>query len=231
MSGEDVLVRCAAATKSGNQCKNYAKSGSSYCQVHQKMADSGTAVEDADSVDRLEGLVDELDGLVTDLKTTLGQEEKPRDSSISDYPIRMLTLIRDMAGRLTPDVQLDILESFEDMTVEDAMDLDTWKGLAYMMSYSAKFQAGQAKDKMNETLPEPLQPNSMMRFLKGNVDRFTPEAAKELMANFEGASKEDLMDPDTWKGVWYMLNYSLQFQAEQMKQRLIGEGDDAEAEA
>lgn len=230
MKGEEVLVRCPAETKSGSQCKNYAKPGSVYCYVHQKLSETKTAVADADSVDRLEGLVDELDGLVSDLRTTLGQDEQPHDSSISNYPVRMLTLIRDMAGRLTPDVQLGILESFEDMTVEDAMDLDTWKGLAYMMSYSAKFQAGQAKDKMNETLPEPLQPNTMMQFVKGNFGRFTPEVAKELMANFEGATKEDLMDPDTWKGVWYMLNYSLQFQAEQMKQRLIGEEEDVEAE-
>lgn len=229
MSGEDVLVRCGATTKSGSQCKNYAKPGSVYCHVHQKLAE--TAVQDAGSVDRLEDLVDELDGLVSDLKTTLGTEAEARDSSIADYPLRMLTLIRDTAGRLRPDVQLGMLESFEDMTVEDAMDLDTWKGMAYMLSYSARFQAGQARDKMNESLPEPLQPDTMMRLLKGNIDRFTPEAAKELMANFEGASKEDLLDPDTWKGVWYMLNYSLQFQAEQMKQRLIGEGDEADSEA
>ncbi|MBE2221953.1 MAG: hypothetical protein IAF02_10450 [Anaerolineae bacterium] len=229
MSGEEVLVRCAAATKSGSQCKNYAKPGLAYCHVHEELAE--TAVKSSGSVDRLEGLVDELDGLVADLKTTLGRGEKPRDSSISDYPVRMLTLIRDMAGRLAPDVQLGMLESFEGMTVEDAMDLDTWKGMAYMLSYSAKFQAGQARDKMNDTLPESLQPGTMIRFVKGNVDRFTPEVAKELLANFEGATKEDLLDPDTWKGVWYMLNYSLQFQAEQMKQRLIGEGNEAEGEA
>ena len=49
------------------------------------------------------------------------------------------------------------------------------------------------------------------------------------MNSLEGASKEDLLDLDTWKGMWYMLNYSVQFQAEQLKQRLIGEeaGDDA----
>lgn len=230
MSDDEVLVRCAAETKSGSQCKNYAKPGTAYCHVHQKLAEAGTDVIDADSVDRLEELVDELDVLVSDLKTTLGTESEPRDSSISDYPVRMLTLIRDMAGRLTPDVQLGMLESFEDMTVEDAMDLDTWKGMAYMLSYSARFQAGQARDKMNENLPEQLQPDTMVRLLKGNIDRFTPEVAKELMANFEGATKEDLFDPDTWKGVWYMLNYSLQFQAEQMKQRLIGEGEESEAE-
>ena len=225
MSNEEVLVRCSATTKAGNQCKNYAREGSAYCHVHQGLAK--TAVSSAGSADRLEGLVDELDGLVSDLKTTLGKEAKPRDASISDYPLRMLTLIRDMADRLAPDVQLGMLESFEGMTVEDAMDLDTWKGMAYMLSYSARFQAEQARDKMNESLPEPLQPNTMMRFVKGNVDRFAPEVAKELLANFEGATKEDLLDPDTWKGVWYMMNYSLQFQAEQMKQRLLNEDEKA----
>jgi hypothetical protein len=229
MSGEDVLVRCAATTKSGSRCKNYAQSGSAYCHVHQKLA--GTVGEDASSVDRLGELVGELDGLVSDLKTTLKTDEKPRDPSIADYPLRMLTLIRNMAGRLTPDVQLGILESFEDMTVEDVMDLDTWKGMAYMLSYSARFQAGQARDKMNKSLPEPLQPDTMLRLIKGNIDRFAPEVAKELMANFEGATKEDWLDPDTWKGVWYMLNYSLQFQAEQMKQRMMGEEDESEGEA
>ena len=229
MSGEDVLVRCAATTKSGSQCKNYANPESAYCHVHQKLAE--TAVKDAGSVDRLEELVDELDVLVSDLKTTLGTEGQARDSSIADYPLRMLTLIRETAGRLRPDVQLGMLESFEDMTVEDVMDLDTWKGMAYMLSYSARFQAGQARDKMNENLPEQLQPDTMMRLIRGNIDRFAPEAAKELMANFEGATKEDLLDPDTWKGVWYMLNYSLQFQAEQMKLRLIGESDEADSEA
>ncbi len=227
MSDEDVLVRCVAKTRSGNQCKNYAKPGSAYCHVHHKSADAATAVSD-DSVERLGELVNELDVLVADLKMTLNPDDTLCDSSIADYPLRMLTLIRDTAGRLTPDGQLGILESFEGMTVEDVMDIDTWKGMAYMLSYSAKFQAGQARDKMNETLPEPLQPDSMVRLVKGNLDRFTPEVAKELLANFEGATKEDLFDPDTWKGVWYMLNYSLQFQAEQMKQRLMGEDSGAD---
>ena len=67
--------------------------------------------------------------------------------------------------------------------------------------------------------------------LVGGIDRITPETAKEILASFEGATKEDLLDPDTWKGVWYMLNYSLQFQAEQMMQRLGGKaaGDESEA--
>lgn len=223
---KDIMVRCVAVTKSGSQCKNYARPDSAYCHLHQKL-EKTTVETNPDSMDRLGELVGELDGLVADLKSTL-VKEKPKDSSISDYPLRMLTLMRDMVGRLTPDVQLGMLESFEGMTVEDAMDLETWKGMAYMLSYSARFQAGQAREKMNESLPGRLQPDTMLNFMKANIDKFAPDIAKDLMANFEGATREDWLDPDTWKGVWYMLNYSVQFQASQMKQRLIGEGEEAE---
>ncbi|MFO7682796.1 MAG: hypothetical protein R6X34_22385 [Chloroflexota bacterium] len=222
---EDVLVRCEAVTKAGSQCKNYAQSGSTYCHAHQELAPGKPTA--ADSMGRLEELVGELDELVSDLRTTLVKQEPVKDSSIADYPLRMLGLIREMAGRFTPDVQLGMLESFEGMTVEDAMDLETWKGMAYMLSYSARFQAGQARERVNKSLPEQLQPDTMVRFVKANIDRFAPDVAKELLTSFEGASKEDLLDPDTWKGVWYMLNYSVQFQAAQMKQRLVGEENDA----
>jgi len=214
-------------TKAGTQCKNYAQQGSAYCHLHQDMA---TAVgQNAASVARLQDLVTELDGLVADLKTTLSKEA-PKDPAMSDYPLRLIGVVRENLGRFSPDVQLGILEGFEEMTVEDLTDLDTWKGMAYMFAYSARFQAGQVRDRVNQRLPEALQPDTMLRFVRNHVDRFAPDVAKDLMNSLEGASKEDLLDLDTWKGMFYMLNYSVQFQAEQLKQRLVGEDNDAGTE-
>ncbi|MCB8984009.1 MAG: hypothetical protein H6659_09300 [Ardenticatenaceae bacterium] len=218
------VVRCAAITKAGTQCKNYARPGSAYCHLHH---DQATAVaQNTASVARLQDLVTELDGLVADLKTTL-TKEAPKDPAMSDYPLRLVGVVRENLSRFSPDVQLGILEGFEGMTVEDLTDLDTWKGMAYMFAYSARFQAGQVRERVNQRLPEALQPEAMLRFVRSHVDRFAPEVAKDLMNSLEGASKEDLLDPDTWKGMFYMLNYSVQFQAEQLKQRLVGEGDAA----
>jgi hypothetical protein len=73
---------------------------------------------------------------------------------------------------------------------------------------------------------EAVQPEKLVQFMKENLDKVMPGVAKDIAASFEGASKEDFLDPDTWRGVWYMLNYSLRFQAEQMKKRLMGEEDD-----
>ncbi len=166
-------------------------------------------------------LLAELDGLVNALRDSIP------DASQSPYsPLRMLTLVRSSISRYTPDVQISVLEQFEDMTREDLMDLDTWKGLAYMIAYSAQFQATQTKDKLNEQMPEPLKPDSIFAMVKGGLDRITPDIAKQVLSSFEGATREDLLDLDTWKGVWYMLNYSLQFQAEQIKLRLMGEEEE-----
>ncbi len=141
-------------------------------------------------------------------------------------PIKLDTVYQNVRGgldRITPDVAKEMIANLEGASREDLLDPETWKGMAYMIAYSAQFQAGQVKDQLNEQMPDPLKPDTIFELIKNSLDRFTPETAKQILASFEGATKEDLLDPDTWKGVWYMLNYSLQFQAEQLKQRLSGE--------
>ncbi|MCP4417310.1 MAG: hypothetical protein GY805_11865 [Chloroflexi bacterium] len=218
---EQTPTRCAATTKAGNPCKNWAAEGSDYCRVHQNVQTPARNEAEEDLLRRKKVLLDELDELVADLKTAVPQ------STASPYnPMQMLAYLRQNLSKFTPEMQLGILENFEGMTREDMMDIETWKGLAYMFSYSARFQAGQLRDKMNEQLPKPLQPDTVLSFVKSNIDRFTPDVAKGIMDSLQGATREDLMDPDTWKGIWYMLNYSVQFQAEQLKQKLTGEVDE-----
>lgn len=216
---------CAATTKSGKPCKNWASVGSDYCHVHQNMQQKAQAEAinqaEAELLTRKKELLAELDELVADLKTAVPQ------TTASPYsPLQLLTYLRQNLSKFTPEIQLGILESFEGMTREDLMDIETWKGLGYMLNYSARFQANQLREKMNEQLPKPLQPDTMLNFIKTNIDRFTPDVAKGIMDSLQGATREDLMDPETWKGLWYMLNYSIQFQADQLKQKFIGETEE-----
>jgi len=218
-------IRCAATTKAGKPCKNYAIEGSDFCHVHQNIqeAEPSPAMSEAEAelLARKKELLAELDELVTDLKTAV-----PPTTASPYNPLQLLNYLRQNLSRFTPEVQLGILESFEGMTVEDLMDIETWKGLGYMLNYSARFQANQLREKMNEQLPKPLQPDTMLNFIKSNIDRFTPEVAKGIMDSFQGATREDLMDPETWKGLWYMLNYSIQFQADQLKQKITGQTEE-----
>lgn len=221
---EQTPTRCAATTKAGKPCKNYAVEGSNYCRVHQDVAQvepaTATNAAEAELLARKKALLDELDGLVADLKTAV-----PSPTASPYNPVQLLTYLRQNLSQFTPEMQMGILENFRGMTREDMMDIETWKGLGYMLSYSAKFQANQLREKMNEQLPKPLQPDTMLSFVKSNIDRFTPDVAKGIMDSLQGATREDLLDPETWKGIWYMINYSVQFQAEQLKQRLKGESE------
>ena len=181
-----------------------------------------TVTEEEPPSTQIGRLLADLDAMVEALRSSVP------DVGQSPYsPFRLLALVRNSVSRYTPDVQLSVLEQFQDMSREDLMDLDTWKGITYMIAYSAQFQAGQTKEMLDERLPEPIKPDSILGLFKGTLDRITPDIAKQIVGSFEGASREDLLDLDTWKGVWYMLNYSLQFQAEQIKVRLMG-GDEEE---
>ena len=172
--------------------------------------------------EELRALVDDLNARVAELQQMV--EAKPTGEGAAYSPVRLLTTVRDNVQKLTPEMQLDILRNFQGMTAEDLLDLDTWKGLAYMMTYSARFQADQMRGKVagtiNHVVPEPIQPGRLWQLGKSGLDRLTPDFAKQILSTFQGASREDLLDPNTWKGVWYMITYSLQFQAEQLKQRL-----------
>ena len=164
---------------------------------------------------RIGVLLGELDKLREELRAALP------DSGESPYsPLRMLNLVRDNLNKYTPDVQLQILEQFDGMSREDLMALDTWKGIAYMIAYSAQFQAAQTRERLNEQMPQPLKPDTILQLIKSGLNRITPEVAKDLAGNLEGATREDLLDPETWKGMVYMLGYSAQFQAGQAKNRL-----------
>lgn len=164
---------------------------------------------------RIDNLLAELDKLVVDLRAALP------DADNSPYsPLRLIGLVRENLSKYTPEVQLHILEQFEGMSREDLMDVDTWKGIAYMIAYSAQFQVSQTKDRLNAQMPQPLKPDTILQFIKDGLDRLMPEIAKDLAGTLEGASRDDLKDPDTWKGMVYMLSYSAQFQASQTKDKL-----------
>ena len=181
----------------------------------------------AGEVESLRAMVDQLNTRVAELQHQVDTKHAPGEALYT--PAHLLAMVRENVGKLTPEMQIDVLRNFQGMSAEDLLDLETWKGLAYMMTYSARFQAdqmrGKVSDTINQVVPEPIQPSRLWQFGKTSLDRITPEFAKQILSTFQGASREDLLDPNTWKGVWYMITYSLQFQAEQLKQRLTAAED------
>jgi len=161
MSQEETRERCAATTKAGTQCKRLARPGEAYCTRHVKTA--GESVPPAPPAppappvpspdkEHLQLLVQELEELVAELKTAVPAKSQSLSGSMGAE--RLTQFMKSNLDRVTPELAKDIAASFQGATAEDLMDPDTWKGLAYMLNYSLRFQAEQLKQRLLGENPE-----------------------------------------------------------------------------
>jgi 1-acyl-sn-glycerol-3-phosphate acyltransferase len=147
-------IRCFALTKAGTQCKNFSLEGSEFCRVHQP-SDEGDDIleaegfetpEDAagaveDSMDQTaeqdlrRQLLAELDRLIERVQAMTPGYTPPPFS-----PRRLLKLIAENVENITPEIGLGILEKLRSTIGEDIFDVDTWKGIWYMLNYTLEYQ-------------------------------------------------------------------------------------------
>ncbi len=74
-----------------------------------------------------------------------------------------------------------------------------------------------------EYTPPPFSPQGMVDLIEKNLGRLSPEMGLALAQKLRDTVTQDLFDLDTWRGVWYMVNYSLEAQTDMLKRRLSGE--------
>ena len=67
--------------------------------------------------------------------------------------------------------------------------------------------------------PPPYSPQALAALIRSSKDRlaaFLPvDFLREIAHNLEGTKPEDLADPETWKGLWYILTYTLQLRTKE----------------
>jgi 1-acyl-sn-glycerol-3-phosphate acyltransferase len=71
--------------------------------------------------------------------------------------------------------------------------------------------------------PPPFSPRRLIELIENNMERFSPDLRLGVLEKLRGSIASDLFDVDTWKGIWYMVNYSLEYQGDVLKRRLTGE--------
>lgn len=205
----DEKKRCLATTRAGTQCKNTAQEGSDYCHLHQAVA-ATPATPQAQTAD-FDELVSELNEMAAKL-----QREEPKFNPPPFSPLNLLKLLRENIDRFTPDVQLGLLRELQDSlqgaSAKDMLDPATWKGLVYLLGYSLQNESATLRSKFNHHLAK----------VPGG------ETLVNLQEMLEGSSPKDLLDADTWKGMWYLVNYSLQTQAQDVKRRILGSEEEQE---
>jgi hypothetical protein len=211
--------RCAAHTKAGHPCKNGALAGSDYCFVHRYLgkAESGETMppEPAPTTSQavavkpkdvqLDLLINELDALVQELQKRMAGYAPPPFSTP-----RLLALLQENIERIAPKEQLEILRelqrNLQDASAKDLVDPETWKGLWYILNALTQAQTSTLKESLAGQLAS-LPGMGMLFQLKGNL---------------EGTSPKELLDVETWKGLWYIVTYTAQLQVQETKRRILG---------
>lgn len=146
--------RCSALTKAGNLCKNFSLEGSEFCRVHQPSDQSDDILEaetpetpsgedeaveipidEADEQDLRQQLLAELDRLIERVRALTPGYTPPPFS-----PRRLLKLIAENLENISPEIGLGILERLRSTIGEDIFDVDTWKGIWYMLNYTLEYQ-------------------------------------------------------------------------------------------
>ncbi len=235
--------QCAAITKAGTRCKNKALPGSDYCRVHQHLAQAEGGASAASRSKRRRSSraskgggqskapggsrapqptpaqKEEFDQLLAELNR-LAEELRRLQPDYSPPPFSpqaFLSLLKENIGRFTPSVQMDILQelqrNLQGASPKDLIDPDTWKGLWVIMNCMVQAETSSMREKLVKRL-ESLPGTALIL---------------DLGRNLQGTSPKEFLEPDTWKGMWYILNHTAQLQLQEMRRKLMGDGEDEEA--
>jgi 1-acyl-sn-glycerol-3-phosphate acyltransferase len=73
--------------------------------------------------------------------------------------------------------------------------------------------------------PPPVSARGLMAFFENTLSKCPRNIQFGALERLKGTLTEDLFDPEVWKGTWYMLNYTVQYNADMVKRHFIGEYD------
>jgi hypothetical protein len=149
-------------------------------------------------------LVDNANRVADASRTQSPDYEPPRYT-----PQGMLALLQSNLEKLIPDITVlqQLKANFEGTKPEDLLDPETWKGLWYTLNYLAQAEARSTLEKLIVQMEKLPGGEGVIGFLR----------------NFEGTTPKDLLDIETWKGAWFILNHTARLQAEELKKKVFGE--------
>ena len=68
--------------------------------------------------------------------------------------------------------------------------------------------------------PPPFSSRGMFEQFRQFMPRVPESMQPALLKRLRATINEDLFDPETWKGLWYVINYTVQYQTGFFKRRL-----------
>jgi len=136
MSAQNARLHCAALTQKGTPCKNYTLPNSKFCRLHQpKIAPTQNNTASSYATQRKQ-LIAELEALVDRMQTVTSKRPQPIGPVAQETTSALGKTLRVLAPRRKP----RLLTRLQETVGEDFFDIDTWKGVWYMLNYTAEYQ-------------------------------------------------------------------------------------------
>ena len=73
--------------------------------------------------------------------------------------------------------------------------------------------------------PPPFSPNRLVELIENLLSRFPQDVQLGILGRLRSALRQDLFSADLWKGIWYLLNYTLRYNTGLVRRRYTGEFD------
>ena len=72
--------------------------------------------------------------------------------------------------------------------------------------------------------PPPFSPKKLRNLLKKKLSNLAPanrlETLQDLQASFQGATPKDFLYPETWQGLWYIINHLIEEESGPMREKI-----------
>lgn len=134
---EQTGKQCAATTKKGTRCRNFALANSEFCRHHQPQpaADAPSDAPPADDYETLRAqLIAELDALAERVSAVTPNYTPP------PFSIRGAMRLASKTMRTLTARRPRMLARLQNTFGSDLLDVDTWKGVWYMLNYTLEYQ-------------------------------------------------------------------------------------------
>jgi 1-acyl-sn-glycerol-3-phosphate acyltransferase len=199
MSEATARSHCKGLTQAGQACKNYALPGSEYCRLHGSAA---ALAPDPDGLETAPELGLNLEPVAAALEVSSGEMQAGGDGHTGG-------MSRDGSGEFEPEAGQEEEIPDEELRGQLVQELDQL--IERVKQITPGYQ------------PPPFSARRLLQLIEQNLERFTPDLRLGLLERLRKTLSEDLFDLDTWKGIWYMLNYTVDYQVDLVKRRMSGE--------
>lgn len=129
----------------------------------------------------------------------------------------LLALLRDNIEKFTPEMRMGILRELRQITSgmspQDVLDPDTWRGMWFLLNYTAQSKAEELQQGLSGI-------TSMVQAIPGG------ETLVGLGQMAQNVQPRDLLEIDTYKGIWFLATYTAQAQTQSLRDKVLGNGDD-----